>query len=79
LKEVTLKEKITNLRELFRGTFALFLGDLAGTLGVLRADGLNLLSFVGIVSIVWLSIGLVFIWRRMNFYADLLEETEDGN
>ncbi len=79
MREVALKEKITNLRELFKLVFALFFGDLAGTLSILRYDGFNLLSFTGIVSLLWLALALFVVWNKMEYYLNLLEEDKDEN
>ncbi len=79
MREVALKEKITNLRELFKLIFALFFGDLAGTLSILRYDGFNLLSFTGIVSLLWLVLALFIVWNKMEYYLNLLEEDKDEN
>lgn len=72
-----LKERIANFRELFKLFFALFFGDLVGTLGVVKKDGFGLWAILGVISSLWLLLFLVGIWLKLSAYVTLLEEISD--
>jgi hypothetical protein len=59
--------------------FALFFGDLVGTLRIVRKDGFGLWAVLGVVSSLWLLLFLVGIWLKLSAYVNLLEEMEDEN
>ena len=77
MREITLKERIENLRELFKLVFAFFFGDVAGTLSIVRSEGFVLFVVFGVVSSLWLLIILVGLWSKLSEYTNLLEEVNN--